>query len=86
VTSAGIQACLSPGWFAEDLLIAHLAARIIAGPILHDADRWIRACCVVAGKFKREADFAGAKRCEDRAVGLLCHQRHGTPITALVLA
>ncbi len=85
MTSAAIAACTAPGWFAEGLLLANLEARLMAGPIADDADRWIRACAVVAGKFKRESDFAGAKRCEDIYIGIVNCLRRGLPVTTAVL-
>jgi hypothetical protein len=63
--------------FREDLLLAAMGARITAGPIAADLDRWIRGFAVVAGHYKREADMASAKRCEDAVVRLAYFQRGG---------
>jgi hypothetical protein len=71
----------------EDLVLANMAARIAAGPILADLDRWIRAFAVVAAHYKLEADFASAKRCDDAVVGLAFFQRGGsTPLAAVLTA
>jgi hypothetical protein len=67
----------APAWVREDLLLAAMSARIAAGPILADLDRWIRGFSVVAGHYKLEADFASAKRCEDAVVTLVYFQRGG---------
>lgn len=63
--------------FREDLVLANMAARIAAGPITADLDRWIRAFAVVAAHYKLEADFASAKRCDDAVVTLAYFQRGG---------
>jgi hypothetical protein len=76
-----------PAWVCEDLLLAAMAARIVAGPIVPDLDRWIRGFAVVAKHYKLEADFASAKRCEDAVVGLAFFQRGGsTPLAAVLSA
>jgi hypothetical protein len=66
-----------PAWVSEDLLLAAMSARIAAGPILADLDRWIRGFAVIARHYKAEADFASAKRCEDAVVTLTYFQRGG---------
>jgi len=60
----------------HDVVIA-VMARADADGRLAPETRWIRAWCKVAGAYKREQNFAAAKRCEMLAADLMRWERGG---------
>ena len=64
-----------PAMVREEVVLANMALQFVQGGVLPNVDRFIRAWAIVAGAYKREHDFAGAKRCDDMAVTLSYWQR-----------